>query len=118
MPFHELLSNRFSMVLTGIVALTLGPLSEELAFRGFLMPLMVLRFGAVAGVVLTALPFALLHGPQYSWSWRHLLLLTLAGVAFGVVRHRTGSTLAATMTHSTYNLTFFSAYLAQGRDWL
>src|SRR5262249_31007190 len=76
MPFRDMLNDRFSVVLFGLFAVTLGPLSEELAFRGFLMPLLVRSLGAVPGIIITALPFALLHGPQYSWSWRHLLLLT------------------------------------------
>lgn len=116
MPFRDMLTDRFSVLLFGLFAVTLGPLSEELAFRGFLMPLLVRSLGPVAGIVITSLPFALLHGPQYSWSWRHLLLLTMAGTFFGFVRHRTGSTRAAAMTHATYNLTFFSAFLAQWRN--
>jgi membrane protease YdiL (CAAX protease family) len=113
MPFKDLLTDRVSLVLTGIFACTLGPLCEELAFRGFLLPLLLRSFGRLLGLFLSALPFALLHGPQYSWSWHHLLLLTLAGMSFGWVRVRTGSTFAATMTHATYNLTYFSAFLAQ-----
>jgi membrane protease YdiL (CAAX protease family) len=116
MPMKDLLSDRFSIILVGVFAVTLGPVCEELAFRGFLLPLLVRSFGPAAGIVLTALPFALLHGPQYAWSWRHLLLITLAGTAFGWVRYRTGSTEAATMMHSTYNLTFFVAYLLQWKD--
>jgi hypothetical protein len=33
------------------------------------------------------------------------------------VRLITGSTAAAALTHATYNLTFFSALVAQGKDW-
>jgi uncharacterized protein len=113
MPFRDMLNDRMSIFMFGLFAVTLGPLSEELAFRGFLMPLLVRSLGPVPGIVITALPFALLHGPQYSWSWRHLVLLTLAGTVFGCIRHYTGSTRAAAMTHATYNLTFFSAFLAQ-----
>lgn len=113
MPFRDLLSDKYSIMMTGFFAVTLGPLAEELAFRGFLMPVLVRSIGKWGGIVAAALPFALLHGPQYSWSWRHLLLLAVAGVFFGWVRHSTGSTVTATMTHFTYNLTFFSAYLVQ-----
>lgn len=114
LPFREMLTGRPAFLLTGLFAVTIGPLCEELAFRGFLMPLLVRSFGVWLGILITALPFALLHGPQYSWSWRHLLLLLLAGIAFGRVRHATGSTAASAMTHATYNLTFFSALVMQG----
>ncbi|HUQ95010.1 MAG TPA: type II CAAX endopeptidase family protein, partial [Bryobacteraceae bacterium] len=117
MPFKQLLDDRFSLMVTGVFAVSVGPLCEELAFRGFLMPLLTRSFGVWPGILITAVPFALLHGPQYAWSWRHLFLLVLAGVAFGRVRHITGSTAAATLTHATYNLTFFSALVVQGKDY-
>ena len=116
MPFKELMSDRWSIVLMGLFGVTIGPLCEELAFRGFLMPLLIRSWGVWPGILITALPFALLHGPQYSWSWQHIALLVLASVAFGGVRHITGSTAAAAMTHATYNLTFFSAMVMQGNQ--
>jgi membrane protease YdiL (CAAX protease family) len=115
MPFKEFLNDRFSIILIGIFATTLGPVCEELAFRGFLMPLLRKSFGVVPSILGAALPFALLHGPQYAWSWRHVLLVMLAGVAFGVVRHRTGSTAAAAVVHGAYNLTLFVAFFIQER---
>jgi membrane protease YdiL (CAAX protease family) len=97
------------MILVGIFAVTLGPLCEELAFRGFLQPLLVRSVGAALGIFLTSVPFGLLHLQEYSWSWRHALLITLAGCAFGVVRYRTRSTAVAAVMHAAYNSTFFIA---------
>jgi membrane protease YdiL (CAAX protease family) len=112
-PMEELLRDRLSIALVGLFATTLGPVCEELAFRGFLQPLLTRTFGAVVGVVLAALPFTLLHGPQYGWSWQHVLPVGLAGLSFGIVRYVTGSTAAATAMHATYNLTVFSAAVLQ-----
>jgi hypothetical protein len=112
-PFRELLSDRFSIVLIGAFAITLGPLCEELAFRGFLQPLLSRTVGVAAGIVLANVPFALMHGPQYGWSWQHVVLVAVAGTAFGAVRHYTGSTGAAAGMHATYNLTFFSGFVLQ-----
>jgi hypothetical protein len=111
MPIEALLSDTFSIVLVGTFATTLGPLCEELAFRGFLMPLLCRTFGAAGGIVLAALPFAVLHGPQYAWSWRHVTLIGLTGIAFGWVRLKTGSTAAATAMHASYNGIFFLGIL-------
>ena len=97
-----------------VIIEALGPLSEELAFRGFVLPLFARSIGPVAGILATSIAFSLLHGPQYAWSWRHIALIALASVAFCYVRLRSGSTLAATVMHATYNMTFFVAYLAQG----
>jgi len=87
---------------------------EELAFRGFLMPLLVRSFGAAIGIAGAAIPFALLHGDQYAWTWQYVLLVALAGVAFGWLRYRTGSTMASALMHSTYNATFYAAFLVGG----
>jgi len=113
MPMKELLSDRTSLLLVGIFAVSLGPVCEELIFRGFLQPLIERSLGPVLAVVLSALPFALLHGPQYAWSWQHILLVMAAGCVFGVVRILSGSTAAAAAMHAGYNLTFFVAYLSQ-----
>ncbi|MCL6546301.1 MAG: CPBP family intramembrane metalloprotease [Bryobacteraceae bacterium] len=116
MPMKRLLSDPLSIVLIGVTAATIGPVCEEIAFRGFLMPLLVRTLGAPAGILLSSVPFALLHGPQYGWSWRHVLLITAAGAAFGYTRHRTGSTAAAAVVHASYNTTFFLAYVFYGKD--
>jgi membrane protease YdiL (CAAX protease family) len=114
----RLLRDRWSILLVGAFAVTLGPLAEELIFRGFVQPLAVRSFGKWAGITLASAPFALLHGPQYAWNWQHVLLLFLASFVFGYTRHRTGSTAASTVVHATYNLTFFVGYLAQRRELL
>lgn len=113
---QRLLRDRTSILLVGFFATTLGPLAEELIFRGFLQPVAMRTFGAWPGIAFASLPFALLHGPQYSWSWQHVLLLFLASFVFGLVRWRTGSTAASTLTHAAYNLTFFTAFLLQRKD--
>jgi membrane protease YdiL (CAAX protease family) len=115
-PLKDLLSTRTAVLLIGVVSVTVGPLAEELAFRGFVQPLLVRSLGPFAGIWLAALPFGLLHLEEYAWSWRHGLLITCAGAAFGWMRHYSGSTLAATVMHSTYNLVLFAGYFLQGKD--
>ena len=115
-PMKRLLSDRLSLLLVGFAAATVGPACEELAFRGFVQPLLVRSLGPAPGILLTALPFALLHGPEYAWSWRHILLVTVAGASFGWMRHRTGSTASAAVMHAAYTATFFLALLIHGKD--
>jgi membrane protease YdiL (CAAX protease family) len=114
-PMKELLSDWTSILLVALFAITLGPLCEELVFRGFMQPLLVRTAGPAAGIVLTAIPFGLLHLPQYAFSWRHGLLVTLASVGFGWMRQISGSTRASAIMHAAYNATFFVGYLGQGR---
>lgn len=116
-PMQELLSGEVTLLLVGIFSTTLGPLCEELAFRGFLMPLFSRSFGITAGIVLATVPFAIAHAPQYAFSWRHVALVGLAGIAFGWTRFRTGSTAAATAMHAAYNLTIFAGLMYERHSW-
>ncbi len=116
MPIKQLLRDRASLALVGLFAVTLGPLCEELIFRGFLQPLLARTFGPAAAILATAVVFAAPHGPQYAWSWQHVLLITLAGAVFGWTRLRSGSTLAAAVMHAGYNLVFFAALAAQWEE--
>jgi membrane protease YdiL (CAAX protease family) len=112
-PMLDLLKDRTSIVLIAIFGVTLGPLCEELAFRGFLQPLLVRSLGVVPGILAAALPFGILHFQEYGNSWKHVVLISLAGAAFGWMRHATGSTKAATVMHGIYNAIFFGAFLYQ-----
>jgi membrane protease YdiL (CAAX protease family) len=114
-PFRQMLSNRPTFALFAIFVVFLGPLFEELAFRGFLMPLLVRSLGVAIGIVVTGALFGCLHAPEYGWSWRHVLLISTAGSVFGWVRHKTGSTAASTTMHAAYNLTQFAAFMGQSQ---
>jgi uncharacterized protein len=113
-PYKALLTDRRSLALFALAGVLVGPIAEELAFRGFLMPLFVKSMPGLVAAVATAVPFALLHGPGYKWSWQYVLMVFLAGCIFGFVRDKLNSTLASAATHSAYNLTFLAGYLANG----
>lgn len=112
-PFEQMFQNQPTLILFGLFVVVLGPLCEELAFRGFLMPLLMRSLGVPAGIIATGLLFGGLHAYEYSWSWRHVVLIGTAGTVFGVVRYRTNSTAASTSMHATYNLAQFTAFLIQ-----
>ena len=112
-PFEQMMGNRPTVALFALFVVVLGPLSEELVFRGFLLPLLMRPLGVAGGIVSTGLIFGALHAYEYEWSWRHSLLIALAGMAFGWARYASGSTAASTFMHATFNLTQFVALLAQ-----
>lgn len=112
-PMMDLLKDRASIILMAIFGITLGPLCEELVFRGFLQPLLVRSLGTIPGILAAALPFGLLHFQEYGNSWRHVVLISLAGAAFGWMRQVTGSTKASTIMHAGYNALGFFALFAQ-----
>jgi membrane protease YdiL (CAAX protease family) len=112
-PLMDMLRDRMSLILMAIFGIAVAPLCEELAFRGFLQPLLVRSLGAIPGILLAAIPFGLLHFQEYGRSWRHVVLISLAGALFGWMRHATGSTMASTVMHAAYNSLGFVALFAQ-----
>ena len=105
-----LIKSRASLAAIILFGVVLAPIFEEMLFRGFLLPLLVRSVGPALGILLTAVPFALLHGAQNHWAWQPVLLIGIAGIAFGYVRYKTGSTTAAFLMHSAYNAMGFLGY--------
>jgi membrane protease YdiL (CAAX protease family) len=114
-PMTQLMESRADILVMCVLGVTLAPLCEELVFRGFLQPVLVRSLGAAPGILLAALPFGLLHFQEYGNSWRHALIIAMAGVAFGWMRQATGSTKAAAIMHAAYNSLFFIALLTEKR---
>jgi len=115
-PMTDLMQTRTAILLMAVFGTTAAPVCEELAFRGFLQPLLARSLGAAPGVLLAAIPFGLLHYPEYGDSWRHALIISAAGAAFGAMRQFTGSTKAAVLMHASYNAFFFLVLFADGKD--
>src|ERR1035441_9873410 len=111
-PFDELLQRHTTIVLVSVFAVTLGPLMEELFFRGFLYLVLARRFGMGTGISVTALGFGLMHAAQYGYSWASVLLIFLVGMVLGVVRARTDSVAAGFLVHMAYNGTIAVAMFA------
>ncbi len=113
-----------------VFGVTGAPLFEEMVFRGFLLPAFVNAFrwlalkgdlapgvaawvGVPVSVLLTSLPFALLHGQQVSHAWAPVLLIGLVSLVLCIVRLRLDSLAAGTVVHSAYNFTLFAGILIQ-----
>jgi membrane protease YdiL (CAAX protease family) len=102
-PFEHLFDRPRDAYLLAILAVSVGPLMEELFFRGFLYSVVARRWGAGWGIFLAALPFALLHLQQYGYAWGVVLVIFVVGVVCGVVRALTRSVGASFLVHAGYN---------------
>jgi uncharacterized protein len=102
-PFQHLFDRPRDAYVIAIIAVTFAPLLEELFFRGFMYPVLARRMGAAWAITLTALPFGLIHLPQYGWAWGAALVIVLVGVVCGVVRAVTRSVGASVLVHVGYN---------------
>lgn len=90
--------NRWQRAGLLVFAVILAPIAEEILFRGILLPLLVRRTGAMAGLLLTAAAFAALHGNLGT-----LVPLALISIALSLAYARTGTLLVPMVMHALFN---------------
>lgn len=93
-----------------LVAVTLVPFAEEALFRGLLLPLLVRRTGAAAGLALTAVGFAALHADAGTF-----MALAVFSVALSLAHVRTGSLWVPVAMHALFNAANLALLLALNR---
>jgi uncharacterized protein len=113
-PFDRLLEDPVSRVAIALFGITLGPMVEELLFRGFLQPVLVSAIGVFPGILLTSVLFGALHLSQNAFVWQSGVLIMLVGFVLGSIRHLSGSTKASTIVHIAYNSLPFIALAVSG----
>ena len=113
-----------------VFGLTVAPLLEELAFRGFLLPGLLNSFrwfadrgsisqraanwlGLPVSILLTSAGFAWMHSPQVSHSWGPLVLIGTVSIILCIVRLAMNSVAAGVIVHAAYNFTLFAGVLYQ-----
>ncbi|MCC2671167.1 MAG: hypothetical protein K0Q72_3638 [Armatimonadetes bacterium] len=83
----------------------IGPIAEEVFFRGFAHQALKRRLGLIPAVILSSLFFALIHGNPIA-----LFPIFVIGVALAVIYERTGSLAAPIALHCTNNLVVVFLY--------
>lgn len=99
-----------------VLQLTLGPVLEEVVFRGYVFALLTWLFRRLTTdltlnwsvVVTAALAFAVVHLAQPGVSRLQLACITSTGTLYGWIRCRSGSTAPAAVSHAAYNLTLYA----------
>lgn len=137
LPIEEIFHNPaliWFMVVFGVVV---GPLFEEVMFRGFLLPAIAIavdwvriprgaddlsslenliawrssnNYSHVAltvSSIITSTLFTLIHGPQLGFTVPALALLMCVSIGLCCVRIKTGSVAASALVHGCYNLSIF-----------
>lgn len=82
-----------------LVLAVIGPLVEEVFYRGALFGPLLRSSGVANAVVTTSVAFVFAHG-----QWRDFLALFPVALLLGLVRGLTGSLLPAFALHSAFNL--------------
>jgi membrane protease YdiL (CAAX protease family) len=110
-PIVELFQSRTLAWITTFFGAFIAPTAEELGFRGFLLPAIQNRTGAVFATIVTSVLFAWLHAGQLGHAWGPVAILFFVSVFLCIVRLRTDSVAAAALLHSSYNATIFIAMI-------
>lgn len=99
--------NGAALACLALTAVLLAPLFEELLFRGVLLPVVAKEWGAPAGIVVSAVTFALAH-----LSLSEALPLLALGLGLGWLRYSSGRLMSSVVMHSLWNgFTFINLLL-------
>lgn len=97
----KLASTSFGLAVIVVIALLL-PFSEEIYYRGFLLPILQRYLGGWA-VGLVALWFVAAHVPQLIGDWMGIPVIFVMGLIWTWQRYKTGSLVPGIVTHWVYN---------------
>lgn len=93
--------------LLGLLVVFVGPVFEELMFRGWIIGGLREKWGDRAAIVFSAALFALIHGDLPG-----MPALFALGLVFGWVYRRSGSLWASILVHGMWNATTFSLLIS------
>jgi len=100
--YQAALGNPVALTLFWLSLTVIAPVSEEIAFRGFLLRgWMSTRLGVTGAIVLSSLLFAAIHGPNQIPVF---LSLFVGGMLLATMRWLSGSIVPTILMHATWNL--------------
>jgi len=88
----------------GIVAVTVGPMIEELLFRGVLLSTLMHRFSTRWSVVICSTLFGVVHLGGLDFQWYAIPNLILLAAVLCWLRLKSASLWPAVIAHGVYNL--------------
>lgn len=98
----------FGMIGFLVLALFVGPVMEEVVFRGYLQSALMRRLPAWVAILITSLLFMAGHGPMVLWP-----MYFVYSVAWGWIFMRTGSLKVSVAIHILSNL-FYTVVAVMG----
>lgn len=91
-------------ILLVVAVVGVGPLVEELLFRGVLLSALLHRWPVGWSMLISALLFAVVHLPSMQWAWYALPDLALLALGLAWLRLRANSLWPAVLAHGVNNL--------------
>jgi uncharacterized protein len=100
--YRAALGNPVALVLFWLSLTVVAPVSEEIAFRGFILRgWMSTRLGVIGAIVLSSLLFAAIHVPD---KLPVFISLFVGGMLLATMRWLSGSIVPTILMHATWNL--------------
>jgi uncharacterized protein len=100
--YRAALGNPVTLALFWLSLTVIAPVSEEIAFRGFILRgWMSTRLGVIGAIVLSSLLFAAIHGPDQIAVF---ISLFVGGMLLATMRWLSGSIVPTILMHATWNL--------------
>lgn len=97
-------------VIAILLAVVIGP-GEEIYWRAFVQRYFVARWGVLAGILLAAVVYALVH----IWAFNLILLVAalVSGIFWGWLYQRTGSIVPGIVSHALWDVAIFILFPMQ-----
>jgi len=95
------------------LACTLGPVIEEMFFRGFCYPVFKEKWGSVWGMVISAAFFASIHGSLFAF-----IPIFVLGLILAYVYEKRNSLIPSIVIHVTHNSIFIGYFFLLKRNFI
>lgn len=103
-------SQNIWIVLSGIPMWFIQGASEEIMFRGYMIPRIKKRFGSVFAIVFSSILFAVFHGANIGFTWLAGINLFIIAVFFALIYIYTDSIWLTCAAHTAWNFCQGSLY--------
>lgn len=106
-PLNEFISKPKGFVNFLFIAMTYGPIIEEIYYRGFIFPVLQKEISSFRAILYVGLWFGLIHGSQVGGDILSILSIMTAGFILTYIRCKTASLIPSILIHLAYNISLF-----------
>jgi membrane protease YdiL (CAAX protease family) len=93
----EALNNNYFLIF--FLAVILGPIFEEIIFRGYLFKILKIRLNNFYAVILNSIFFGIIH-----FELSAIIPAVILGISLSLIRLKTNNLIPSTIIHSLHNL--------------
>ena len=93
----EALNNNYILIF--LLAVILGPICEEIIFRGYLFKILKIRLNNFYAIILNSIIFGIIH-----FELSAIIPAVILGISLSLIRLKTNNLIPSTIIHSLHNL--------------